>query len=136
MDFRMGTTCRATTMKSRMFDWTHTSHLMAECAHFKFIRGVCNSNFRLFALVKTRDESRWRRSLRPVDVMAVILRVVLEIIYSTLLTLMIVLDLLMSTYCSGPCSVASFRFLFVVSYNVYTEKPRCVLCQPSNTCET
>jgi hypothetical protein len=58
---------------------------MTKYAHFKFIRGVCNSNFRLFALVKTRDESRWRRSLCPVDVIAVILRVVVEIIYHTLL---------------------------------------------------
>jgi uncharacterized membrane protein len=102
---------------------------MTEYVHFEFIRGVCNSKFRLFAPVKTRDESRWRRSLRPVDVIAVILRVdVVEIIYSTLLTLMIVLDLIMSTSCSGQGSVASFRFLFVVSYSVYTEKPRCVLC--------
>jgi hypothetical protein len=82
--------------KSRAFDWTHTSQVMTEYAHFKFIRGVYNSNFLLFALVKTRDESRWRRSLCPVDVIAVFMRVVVEIIYSTLLTLMIVLDLIIS----------------------------------------
>ena len=125
-------------MKSRAFDWTHTSQLMTEYVHFEFIRGVCNSKFRLFAHVKTRDESRWRRSLRPVDVIAVILRVddVVQIIYFTVLTLMIVLDLIMLTSCSGQGSIASFRFLFVVSYSVYTEKPRCVLCQPGNTCET
>jgi hypothetical protein len=46
---------------------------MTEYAHFKLISGVCNSNFRLFALVKTRDESKWRRSLRPVDVIAAIM---------------------------------------------------------------
>jgi hypothetical protein len=94
-------------MKSRAFDSTYTSQLMTEYAHSKFISGVYNSSFRLFALVKTRDESGWCRSLRPVDVIAVILRVVIEIIYSTLLTLMIVLDLIMSTCCSGPGSVAS-----------------------------
>jgi hypothetical protein len=37
-----------------------------------------NSNFRLVALVKTR-ESRWRRSVRPVDV--VILRIIISSTY-------------------------------------------------------
>jgi hypothetical protein len=70
---------------------------MTEYVYFKFISGVSNSFFRPFALVKARDESRWRRSLRPVDVIAVILRVAVEIIFSTLLTKMIVLDLQMSS---------------------------------------
>jgi hypothetical protein len=77
-----------------------------------------NSDFQLVAMVKTRNESIWRRSLRPVDV-AVILRIVVEIIYLGLFTLLIVQGFLMSTRCRGLGSIASFRFRFLLLYNVY-----------------
>jgi hypothetical protein len=81
----MGTTCRAIDEESGV---RLDAHVFNDIKRTSSSLAVSvNSNFRLVALVKTRDESKWRRSLRPVNV-AAILRIVVEIlIYRYLLTL-------------------------------------------------
>jgi hypothetical protein len=71
MNFRLGTTCRATIDEESGV--RVDAHILNDKMRTSSSLVVSvNPYFRLVALVKTRDESRWRRSLRPVDVAVII----------------------------------------------------------------